>query len=187
MLQVSVALARHSAVHLPAVPTVTAGLVSVVLIYFLYLLARNEAVFIPLPSETIHKMLQMAELKEDDVLYDLGSGDGRVVIAAAKNYGVRAVGIEKNKLLAWLSRRAVRKSKLEGRIQILNGDFFEHDLSGATIVTVYLSQKTNNRLEPKLRRELKEGSRIVSADHTFSFSEKGRIKTGHFASHLYIK
>lgn len=172
---------------LPIALTVVAGLGAAVLIYFLVLLARNEAVYIPLPQETIDCMLKMAEIGPEDVLFDLGSGDGRVVIAAAKRYGIRAVGIEKSGVLAWLSKRAVRKNMLEDRVDIVNRDFFEQDLSEATVVTVYLSKKTNARLESKLRKELKQGTRILSADHTFNFEERAKVKTGHFWTHLYVR
>lgn len=139
-----------------------------------------------MPQETIDSMLKMAEIGPDDVLFDLGSGDGRVVIAAAKKYGIRAVGIEKSRMLAWLSKRAVRKNMLEDRVYIVNGDFFKQDLSDATVVTAYLSQKINDRLEQKLRKELKQGTRILSADHTFNFEERAKAKTGHFWTHLYM-
>ena len=170
---------------LPVTVTFVAGLAAAVLIYFLFLLARNEAVFVPLPQETIDNMLRMAEIRSGDVLYDLGSGDGRVLITAARDYGIRAVGIEKNKILCWLSRRAIVRNKLKDKIRVVNADFFQCDLSEATVVTVYLSQKINDKLESKLREELKEGTRILSADHTFNFPEKDRHKTGHFWTHLY--
>ena len=172
---------------LPVALTVAVGLAAAILIYFIILLARNEAVFIPLPQATIDNMLQMAEIRPDDVLFDLGSGDGRIVITAAKRYGIRSVGIEKSRILASLSRRAIRKNSLEDKIRIVNADFFRHDLSEATVVTVYLFPKINERLEPKLRKELKEGTRILSADHTFNFTESARIKTGHFWIHLYTR
>jgi len=169
-------------------PTLTAlaGLGAAVLLYFLYGLARNEAVFIPLPQQTIDEMLRMVEISKDDVLYDLGSGDGRVLIAAAEHYAVRAVGIEKNKLLSWLSKRKIARSGLKDKAHVVNADFFKQDLSEATVVVAYLSQKINNRLEAKLRKELKEGTRILSADHTFNFKETTKTKTGHFWTHLYI-
>jgi len=173
------------AVNLPLTVTVVAGLAAAVLIYFLFLLAKNEAVFVPLPQETIDSMLKMAEIRSDDVLYDLGSGDGRVLIAAARNYGIRAVGIERNRILCWLSKRAIARNSLESKVQVVNADFFDQDLSEATVVAVYPSQKINDRLESKLRKELKEGTRIISADHSFNFHEKDRRKTGHFWTHLY--
>lgn len=146
-----------------------------------------KRVFIPLPQETIDNMLKMAEIRNDDVLYDLGSGDGRILIAAARDYGIRAVGIEKNQILCWLSRRTIARNRLEDKIQVVNANFFEHNLSEATVVTVYLSQKINDRLEPKLQKELKEGTRILSADHTFNFLEKAKCKTGHFWTRVYVR
>ncbi len=171
---------------LPIALTVVAGLGAAILIYFLVLLARNEAVYIPLPQETIDSMLKMAKIGPDDVLFDLGSGDGRVTITAAKRYGIKAVGLEKSNLLAWLSKRAVKKNRLEDKVHIVRGDFFKQDLSEATVVTVYLSRKINAKLEPKLRKELKQGTRILSADHTFNFEERTKVKTGHFWTHLYV-
>ena len=166
--------------------TAIAGLGAAVLVYFLYMLAKNEAVFIPLPQETIDEMLRMAEIREDDVLYDLGSGDGRVLVAAAKKYGITAVGIEKSRVLTWLSKRKIASNNLQAKAKVVNADFFKQDLSEATIVLAYLSQKINNRLETKLRKELKQGTRILSADHTFNFAEKAKTKTGHFWTHLYV-
>ena len=172
--------------HLTPTLTAIVGLGAAVLLYFLLKLARNEAVFIPLPQKTIDEMLRMAELRKGDVLYDLGSGDGRVLVAAAKTYAATAVGIERSRILAWLSTRKIARNGLEDKVRIVNSDFFTQDLSEATVVTAYLSQKMNDKLEPKLRKELKEGTRIVSADHTFNFTEKARIKTGHFWTHLYV-
>ena len=172
--------------HLTPSLTAIAGLGAAVLLYFLYRLARKEAVFVPLPQRTIDEMLRMAEISKDDVLYDLGSGDGRVLVAAARQYAVRAVGIEKSWVLVWLSKRRIARNGLKDKVQVVNADFFNQDLSEATVVTAYLSQKINNRLEAKLRKELKEGTRILSADHTFNFTEKAKMKTGHFWTHLYI-
>jgi predicted RNA methylase len=129
----------------------------------------------------------MAEIGPGDVLYDLGSGTGRIIVTAAKKYGIKAVGIERDRFLAWLSKRVIRRNKLEDRVRILRADFFQQNLSEATVITVYLSQKMNNRLEPKLRKELKRGTRIVSADHTFNFTEKGKARTGYFWTHLYTR
>ncbi len=172
---------------LPLILTIATGLALVILAYFFALLARNQAVFIPLSQKTIDKMLRMADARPDDLLFDLGSGNGRVVIAAAKNYGTQAVGIEKSRILAWLSKMAIKENGVQNRVRIVNADFFGQDLSQATIVTAYLSRKINCKLEPKLRKELRDGTRIISADHTFNLPETARAKTGHFWTHLYIK
>jgi predicted RNA methylase len=172
---------------MPLTLTIATGLALAILAYFFTLLARNQAVFVPLSQKTIDEMLRMADARPGDLLFDLGSGDGRVVIAAAKNHGIQAVGIEKSRVLAWLSKRAVRKNGVQDKVRIVNADFFEQDLSQATIVTAYLSRKINRRLEPKLRKELRDGTRIVSADHTFKFPETANAKTGYFWTHLYVK
>lgn len=151
--------------HLTPTLTAIVGLGAAVLLYFLLKLARNEAVFIPLPQKTIDEMLRMAELRKGDVLYDLGSGDGRVLVAAARTYAATAVGIERSRILAWLGTRKIARNGLEDKVRIVNSDFFTQDLSEATVVTAYLSQKMNDKLEPKLRKELKEGTRIVSGPH----------------------
>jgi ubiquinone/menaquinone biosynthesis C-methylase UbiE len=177
----------QSIVTVPVTVTIATGITLAVCAYFLALLVRDQAVFIPLSNKTIDEMLKMADARPDDVLFDLGSGDGRVVIAAAKKYGTKAVGIEKSKILAWLSRRVIRKNGVQDRVRIVNADFFGQDLSQATIVTAYLSRRINCKLESKLRDELKEGTRILSADHTFNFPERAKVKTGHFWTHLYVK
>jgi len=131
-------------------------------------------------------MLELTKIKRDDILYDLGCGDGRALTLAAKKYGIKAVGIEKNPLLFWLCKRNIRKNKLEDKIKIIKKDFLKENLSKASIIFVYLSRGMNERLRPKLEKELKKGARVVSADHEFKgWKEIKRIKTGHFYSHLY--
>jgi predicted RNA methylase len=131
-------------------------------------------------------MLKLAKIRKSDVLYDLGCGDGRILIAAAKKYGVKAVGIEKNKFLAWLCRKNIKKNRLEDKVKLIENDFFRINLRKATVLTVYLTQKINDKLKSKLEKELKKGCRIISADHIFKgWEEIKRIKTGHFYIHLY--
>lgn len=149
-------------------------------------LVKREAIFVPLPKQTIRKMLKLAKVDSEDLVYDLGSGDGRVVIIAAREFGARAVGIERNWLLYKLSKWKVAKQKLNERVKIIRGDFFKKKISDATVIIVYLTQKLNDRLEPKLLSELKRGTRVVSASHEFkNLKERERIKTGHFYSYLY--
>ncbi len=107
-------------------------------------------------------MLVLAGVKKGDVVYDLGSGDGRVVIAAARIYGVKAVGLEIDPGLVKLARENVREQGLEKLVEIRQQDFLSADLSGATVVTLYLSYDGNLALRPKLMRELKPGARVVS-------------------------
>lgn len=155
-------------------------------LYFLARLAFADAIFIPLPSETVRKMLRLAKIKKSDVLYDLGAGDGRVMIIAARQYGCRAVGIERSGLLSALCKWNIKKSGLDGKVKLVEGNYFDVDLNKATVVTAYLSQRQNELLLPKLRKELKKGTRIISASHTFpGLKEIKRIKTGHFYTRLY--
>ena len=117
------------------------------------------------PDDVVAAMLDFAEVTDRDTVYDLGSGDGRVVIAAARDRGARAVGIEIDPDLAEQSREAVRAAGLEDRVTIRRGDIFKQDLTDATVVTMYLMPHVNARLRPQLDR-LRPGTRVVS--HMFS-------------------
>jgi len=159
------------------------------LFFFLYMLARlvlNEAIYIPLPPSTIRKMLKLAKVKKKDLLYDLGAGDGRVLMIAAKEFGCKAVGIERSALLAAVCRWRIKRAGLQDKVKIIEKNYFDVNLSKATVVTAYLSKKQNELLVPKLKKELRKGTRIVSASHVFpGLKEVKRIKTGHFYTYLY--
>jgi SAM-dependent methyltransferase len=107
-------------------------------------------------------MLQLAHVTPDDVVYDLGSGDGRIVILAAQKYGARGVGVELDPKLVEISRQVAREGEVGDRVSFIQGDLFTADISAATVVTLWLSTSVNMRLEAKLRRELRPGTRIVS-------------------------
>ena len=107
-------------------------------------------------------MLKLAAVTADDVVYDLGSGDGRIVLMAAQKYGARGVGIEIDSKLVALSRQLAREGAVEEKVSFVEADMFTADISAATVVMLYLSTTINADLEPKLRRELRPGSRIVS-------------------------
>jgi SAM-dependent methyltransferase len=125
--------------------------------------------FVPTWQEIADQMLAMARVTPRDVVYDLGSGDGRIVILAAQKFGARAVGIELDPKLVDISRQVAREGEVEDRVTFIEGDLFAADISAATVVTLYLSPTVNRRLEPKLRRELKLGTRIVS--HQFDMGD----------------
>ena len=125
---------------------------------------RPDVAFIPTPPETVEEMLRQARLTPDDVLYDLGSGDGRIPIRAAQLYGVRAVGIEIDPKLVAEAREAVRRAGVSHLVTFRTGDIYREDLRGATVVTLYLSDTINLSLRPKLLRELPAGARIISHD-----------------------
>ncbi len=125
------------------------------------------ALWVPTPLATVKKMLVMADVKPGEVVYDLGSGDGRVIVTAARQFGANAVGIEVDPLRYVWTQTMITIFKLRGQVKVIWGDFFNQDLSQADVVTVYLQQETNLRLMNKLMRELRPGTRVVS--HTFIF------------------
>ena len=156
------------------------------LLWIWFELVRNEAPPIPLPRDAIRKMLNLARASKNDIVYDLGSGDGRIVIIAAKEFHAKSVGIEKNRLLVWLSRWIIGRNNLQNKIKIIRGDIFKQDLRNADVILMYLSHKLTQKLKPKFEKELKKGARIISASHPITGWEAiGKIKTGHFYSYLY--
>ncbi|MQA28778.1 MAG: methyltransferase domain-containing protein [Luteitalea sp.] len=118
--------------------------------------------FVPTPYPVVDAMLQLAGVGPNDVVYDLGSGDGRIVIAAASTYGARGVGIELDPKLVAEATRNAQLSGVAERVTFKEGDIFEADISEATVVTLFLLSTINDRLWPKLMSELKQGTRVVS-------------------------
>jgi tRNA A58 N-methylase Trm61 len=118
--------------------------------------------YVPTPLDIAQKMLELAKVRPDDVVYDLGSGDGRIVILAAQKFGARAVGVELNSDLYEESSKRVRDLGLQDRVQILHENMFDVNVRHATVVTLYLLTKVNERLRPVLERQLRSGTRIVS-------------------------
>lgn len=127
--------------------------------------------YVATPMPVVEAMLGLGRVDARDTLFDLGSGDGRIVIAAARRYGTRGVGVEIDSGLVATSRRNAREAGVEGLVSFLRGDLFEVDLSSATVVTLYLLSSVNRRLRPKLLEELRPGTRIVS--HAFGMGEWG--------------
>ena len=128
-------------------------------------LGPNEEIpFVPTPIEVIDRMLELAEVKQGDVVYDLGSGDGRIVIRAAKKYGARAVGIEMD---SWLLAKAQQAAKAEGvshLVEFRNEDALKADISRATVVTLCMLPWFNEAMKPNFKKMLKPGARIVAHD-----------------------
>jgi predicted RNA methylase len=110
-------------------------------------------------------MLVLAELKPGEVFYDLGAGDGRAVMMAARDFGARAVGIELREDLVKKALGSVYEHGLQGRVTIVNGDMFKVDLISADVVFLYLTTSANEKIKPKLEAELKHGVRVVSHDY----------------------
>lgn len=120
------------------------------------------APYVPSSDEMVKKMLELAELKRDEVLYDLGSGDGRVLILAARDFGVKAVGVEMRDDLVKETQKKIHDLKLEDQVKIIQGNIMEADISGADVITFYLTDSGNAKLKPKLEKELKNGCRVIS-------------------------
>jgi len=123
-----------------------------------------EVPYVVTPTDVVTEMLKLASVRPDDIVYDLGSGDGRIVITAARDFGARGVGIEIDPSLVAYSKEQARKAGVADRVTFRSDDLFDVDLADATVVTLYLSYDMNLRLRPKLFRELRPGSRIVSHD-----------------------
>lgn len=123
--------------------------------------------YTPTRHEVAEAMLDLARVDETDVVYDLGSGDGRLPIIAAQKYGARGVGIEIDPKLVEVSRQNTRDAGVADRVTFIEGDMFTADVSAASVVTLYLSTTLMQQLEPKLKAELRPGARIVS--HHFWF------------------
>jgi predicted RNA methylase len=125
-------------------------------------LRQPDVVFEPSPERVVEEMLRLAEVHKGDVVYDLGCGDGRIVIAAARQFGARGVGIDIDPQRIKESRENARKAGVLGRVQFRNEDLFEANIQEATVVTLFLWGSVNLKLRPKLLRELKPGTRVVS-------------------------
>ena len=128
--------------------------------------AEPDVMYVPTPQAAVDAMLDVARVTANDVVYDLGSGDGRIVITAAKKYGARGVGIEINPALVKKAKDNAAAAGVSSRVRFVTEDLFTANISDASVVTLYLLQSINERLRPKLVRELKPGTRIVS--HMFN-------------------
>ncbi len=135
-------------------------------------IARAEAIdfhlfpvpYVPTPMPVVERMLQLARVEPGDILYDLGCGDGRIVIEAARQYGARGVGIDLDPTRVAEARFNASQAGMDGKVEIHQGDLFETDLSAADVVTLYLLPEINVRLRPALWRDLRPGARVVSHD-----------------------
>ncbi len=128
----------------------------------------KDVVWVPTSNELLALMLKTAKVTPNDLVYDLGSGDGRIAISAAKDFGARAVGIEFNPEMAQLAQRNVDRSGVANRVKIINGDIFVEDFSKATVVTMYLLPELNLALRPTILK-MKPGTRVTS--HAFNMGD----------------
>jgi predicted RNA methylase len=123
------------------------------------------APYVPSPPQVIRQMLILAQLKPREVFFDLGAGDGRTVVMAAKDFGARAVGVELREDLVKKALSTVYENGLQDRVTIVNGDMFNVDLTSADVIFLYLTTSANEKVKPKLETELKPGVRVVSHDY----------------------
>lgn len=130
---------------------------------------RPDVIFVPTPEEVVEAMLQAANVTKGDVVYDLGCGDGRIPVTAARKYGARGVCIDIDPQRIKEANENVAKNNVGDRVKVMNADLFTTDLSEATVVTLYLLPSLNQKLYPKLMKELKPGTRVVS--HAFDMGE----------------
>jgi len=134
-----------------------------------------DVLFVATPEAVSLEMLKVAAVTRDDTVFDLGSGDGRIVIAAARDFGAHGVGVEIDPKLVNISRDAALAAGVGARVSFLWQDLFVTDLSGATVVTLYLRDDVNLKLRPKLLRELPAGTRVVSHDFDMGDWEPDRV------------
>ena len=130
--------------------------------------AGKDVVWIPTPDAMVIRMLEAVKTSKDDIVYDLGSGDGKIPIAAAKQYGAKATGIEYNSEMAEFARRNVKRAGVENLVDIITGDIFVEDFSKATVVTMYLLPQLNVKLRPIILN-MKPGTRVTS--HQFDMGD----------------
>lgn len=126
--------------------------------------------YVPTPQNVVDRMLQMASVGKNDVLYDLGCGDGRMVVTAARKYGAQGIGIDLDPKRIKEAKDNARKAGVGGKAKFMVGDLFATDLSDATVVTLYLLNSVNRKLRPQLWQQLKPGTRVVS--HAFDMGDE---------------
>lgn len=145
-----------------------------------------DVAFTRTPQPVVYQMLELAGVTAADVVYDLGSGDGRIPVLAGQRFGARAVGIELDPSLIEISRQIAHDNDLDGKVTFREEDFFAANISAATVVTLYLSAPVNARLERKLKGELRPGARIVSREFPMGSWTPDKVMKGEDGTALYL-
>lgn len=153
------------------------GLFMFLLLFFSGNIYSQDVPYVPTPYEVVEGMLNMAQVNENDIVYDLGCGDGRIVVTAAKNFGAKGFGVDSNPQRIQESNDNAKTNKVTDKAKFAQQNLFETDLSPATVVTLYLLSDVNIRLRPKLFKELKPGTRVVSNSFDMDEWEPDEQKT----------
>ena len=149
--------------------------------------AARDVPFLESPDAVVTAMLELGQVTDHDTVYDLGSGDGRIVIAAAQRYGCTGVGVEIDPELVERSEEAARQAGVDDKVSFLRGDFFVADFSPATVVMLYLTPRVNRRLAPRLLAQLAHGTRVVSHRYAIEgWTPERRIKVEGRPLFLYV-
>jgi hypothetical protein len=137
----------------------------------------KDVIWVPTPDELVSRMLKAARVTKDDLVFDLGAGDGKIAIAAARDFGARAIGIEYKKEMAELGQCNAERAGVADRVRIINGDIFKEDFSKATVLTMYLLPELNLRLRPTILK-MKPGTRVVTNSFTMGDWEPDQVLSG---------
>src|SRR5580658_4200238 len=147
--------------------------------------ANKLSPYVASPTRVVDRMLEMATIKPGETVYDLGCGDGRILITAVERYKARAVGVEISPKLVAKATSAIDRAGVAGQARVMQGDLLEVDLTGADVVTIYLATQLNERLRPRLEKYLKPGARVVSHDYAVPGWKPTKVdKTDGSRSHL---
>jgi ubiquinone/menaquinone biosynthesis C-methylase UbiE len=145
------------------------------------------APYVPSQPEVVRKMLEVARVGPEDVVYDLGCGDGRILVMAVKRFGVKkAVGYELREDLYKSTLRKIERQNLKERISLMNGDLFKADISDATVITLYLSASDNEHLKTKLTKEARPGTRVVSHDFRMNGWQASESEITAYIGYIYM-
>lgn len=137
--------------------------------------AKKIAPYVASPHKVVERMLEMARIKPNETVFDLGCGDGRILFLAASKYSAKGVGIEIDEKLVQSTNEAIQRQSLENRVKVISGNLLEADLTGADVVTIYLLTESNEKLRPRLEKFLKPGARVVSYDYPVPGWKPNRI------------